>query len=80
MALTPAGAERQRPLSQNLGEGCPKRSGGRGEGQPGEPVTHLQAYLDQLKPNVIVREPLFPEPVQVMTIIGMDDTLLPAGG
>jgi hypothetical protein len=34
-ALTPAVAPLQLPLSQNLGEGCPERSGGRGEGLVG---------------------------------------------
>ncbi|MBE7467656.1 MAG: DUF3883 domain-containing protein [Anaerolineales bacterium] len=32
-------------------------------------MTNLPAYLDKLKPNVIVHGPLFPEPVQVITTI-----------
>jgi hypothetical protein len=34
-----------------------------------EVLLNLQDYLEKLKPNVIVRGPLFPEPVQVITTI-----------
>ncbi len=35
----------------------------------------IQAYIDKLKPNIIVRGPLFSEPVQVITTIPMGDSL-----
>lgn len=38
-------------------------------------MTNLQDYLAKLKPNVIVRGPLFPEPVQVITTIPLADSL-----
>jgi hypothetical protein len=38
-------------------------------------LTNLQDYLAKLKPNVIVRGPLFPEPVQVITTIPLADSL-----
>lgn len=38
-------------------------------------MSNLQTYLEKLKPNIIVRGPLFPEPVQVITTIPMGDSL-----
>jgi SNF2 family DNA or RNA helicase len=38
-------------------------------------LSDLQSYTDQLKPNVIVRGPIFPEPVQVITVIPMGDKI-----
>jgi len=31
--------------------------------------------IDQLKPNITVRGPIFPEPVQIITIIPMGDSV-----
>jgi SNF2 family DNA or RNA helicase len=38
-------------------------------------MTDLQRYIDKLKPNVIVRGSLFPEPVQVITTVPLGDSL-----
>jgi superfamily II DNA or RNA helicase len=38
-------------------------------------LTTIQTYLDKLKPNVVVRGPLFPEPVQVITTILVGDSI-----
>ncbi len=38
-------------------------------------MTNLQEFLEKLKPNVIVRGPLFPEPVQVITVLPMGEAI-----
>ena len=38
-------------------------------------LLNLQDYLDKLKPNIIVRGPLFPEPVQVLHAVPTGDSL-----
>lgn len=38
-------------------------------------MTNLQAFIEKLKPNVIVRGPLFPEPVQVITTLLIGESI-----